>query len=231
MEIFVSYRRSDSQDAAARIADRLNEAPGVREVFIDVEDIEPGVNFADRIASALEASDVCLIIIGNDWIGYDAAGGLSRIVDPEDFVRLEVAASLTSGNKVIPVLLNRASMPPAKALPEDVKAITSINAVFVRHASFDQDMELLEDAVFSRRPHSGLLRFFRRRPILTMALKSLGGMFVSTAILVCVAALHTELTGGRALDQTLGSDGSVWLVIIITLGLGATLPLLLSRRN
>lgn len=231
MRIFISYRRSDSQDIAARIADRLNDAPGVREVFIDVDGIEPGENFAARIAQALERSDVCLILIGSDWIGFDAAGGPARIFDPDDFVRREVVASLASGNKVIPILLNDASMPPADALPEDIKALSLTNAVFIRHASVNQDLALLEDAIFSRRPRSPMGRFFRRRPILTLFLKAVGRMLIAGALLVGLAAVHSELTGGRALDQTLGSKGVVWLLIFAVLALGAALPLLLPRRK
>ena len=231
MKIFVSYRRSDSQDIAARIADRLNDLPGVRKVFIDVDGIEPGVNFAARIDQALASSDVCLILIGNDWTGAEAAGGPARILDPEDFVRREAAASLASGNKVIPVLLNGAPMPSVDALPEDVGALTHLNAVFVRHTSFNQDLELLEDAIFSRRPRSRVTRFFRRRPILTGALKSIGGVLAAGALLVVLAALHSELSGGRALDESLGSKGVVWLLILTVLALGAALPLVLRRKH
>lgn len=231
MKIFISYRRSDSQDIAARIADRVNDIPGVRKVFIDVDGIEPGANFAARTAEALERSDACLILIGSDWIGSDATGGPARILNSDDFVHREAAASLASGNKVIPVLLNGASMPPAGGLPEDIRALSLINAVFIRHASFNQDLEVLGDAIFSRRPRSPVVRFFRRRPILTLFLKAAGGMLIAGALLVGLAAVHSELTGGGALNQTLGSEGVVWLLIFAVLALGAVLPLLLLRRH
>lgn len=231
MKIFISYRRSDSQVTAARIADRLNDMPGVRKVFIDVDGIEPGANFAVRIAEALERSDACLILIGSDWIGADTAGGPARIFNSDDFVRREVAASLASGKKVIPILLDDASMPGADALPEEIRALTLLNAVFVRHTSFNQDLELLEDAIFSRRPRSPVGQFFRRRPILTRFVKAVGGMVVTAVLLLGLAAVHYELTGGRALNETLGSTGAVWLVILAVLALGAALPLLLLRRH
>ena len=121
--------------------------------------------------------------------------------------------------------------PSVDALPEDVGALTHLNAVFVRHTSFNQDLELLEDAIFSRRPRSPVTRFFRRRPILTGALKSLGGVLAAGALLVALAALHSELSGGRALDESLGSKGVVWLLILTVLALGAALPLVLRRKH
>ena len=42
MNVFISYRRSDTQDLAGRIADRIRAVPEVDHVFIDVDGIEPG---------------------------------------------------------------------------------------------------------------------------------------------------------------------------------------------
>lgn len=230
MKIFISYRRSDSQDIAARIADRLNDLPGVRKVFIDVGGIVPGVNFAARIAKAIEESDVCLILIGSNWIGCDSAGGLARTIDSEDFVHREVAASLTSGNRTIPIMLNDASMPSLDALPEDIRDLSYLNAEFIRHASFDNDIERLGDAIFSRQPSTPLIRFFRRHPMLSLFLNAIGGTVTMGALLLGLAAVHHEVTGGKALQQTLGSRGTVWLLILTLLVLGALVPLLFSRR-
>lgn len=231
MNIFISYRRSDSQDISARIADRLNDTPGVSEVFIDVDEIDPGVNFAASIDQALKQSDVCLVLIGSDWIGNKTGGASARIFDPDDFVRHEISASLASGNKVIPVLLNGAMMPKADILPEDISSLSLINSVFIRHASFNQDLGLLEDAIFSRRPRSPLMRFFRRHPVFTRFIKSLGGMVVSGAALVGLAVVHSIITHGRTLAETFGSVETVWLLIISFLLLGAAIPLLFPRRQ
>lgn len=231
MKIFISYRRQDSQDIAARIADRLEEMPGVREVFIDVDGIEPGADFSARIGEALDESDVCLILIGRDWVGRSTKEGQARILETEDFVRHETAASLRSGNRVIPVLLNDAPMPDKEELPADVREIVSKNAVFVRHTSFNQDIELLGDSIFLRRPRTAAGRWFRRHPLLANLVKSAGGMLLAGATLIGLAALHAELSGGKALEQTLGSRGVVWLVIGLSLLVGAALPLLLKYRR
>jgi hypothetical protein len=184
-----------------------------------------------KIDQALVESDVCLVVIGNDWIGASKDSGPARILDEDDFVRRETAAALASGNKVIPVLVDGASMPAADALPSDVRSIVVIDGVFLRHVSFRQDMDLVEDAVFARQPRTPIARFFRRRPFLTLFLKAVVGATVAGALLLGLAVIHSQVTGGRALDQTVGSQGLVWLITIGVLALGAIIPVWFSVRR
>jgi hypothetical protein len=230
MNVFISYRRSDCQDMAARIADRLGLAPGIDEVFIDVEDIAPGADFALAIDAALAESDVSLVLIGDGWMGAPDAQGRARILDDADFVRAEVAKSLASGRKVLPVLLNNASMPDGDALPVDIRPIAHRNAVFVRHLSFDQDIELLLDAICGRQ-RSRPRRWLRRHPLIARALAALAGTASSAAALIGLAAIHSQVTGGTALEHTLGGKGLVWLLIIAVLMAGAVAPLWYLRKR
>jgi hypothetical protein len=230
MKIFISYRRSDCQDMAARIADHLNDSPGIDEVFIDVEDIAPGTDFTVAIDAALAKSDVSLILIGDGWVGGADEQGRARILDTKDFVRAEVAASLASGRKVVPVLLNNAPMPDTDSLPADVSPIVNRNAVFVRHLSFDQDIELLLDAVAGR-SRSRPRRWLRRHPVVARIVAALGGIAASAAILIGLAAIHGQWTGGASLEQTLGGEGMVWLLILAALFAGVVTPLWYLRRR
>lgn len=230
MNIFVSYRRSDCQDMAARIADHLEDSPSIDEVFIDVEGIVPGADFTVAIDAALAKSDVSLVLIGDRWIGGPNEQGKARICDTNDFVRTEVAASLASGHKVIPVLLNNAPMPDRDSLPDDVRPIVNRNAIFVRHLSFDQDIELLLDAVAGRQ-RSRPRRWLRRHPVIARITAASGGIVVSAAMLIGLAAIHGQWTGGASLEQTLGGKGMVWLVIIAALLAGVVVPLWYLRRR
>lgn len=53
--IFVSYRRQESSHLAGRLYDRLSDRFGEGQVFIDVDTIEPGVDFAKEISRAVAA--------------------------------------------------------------------------------------------------------------------------------------------------------------------------------
>ncbi len=228
MRIFVSYRRSDSQDIAARVVDKLRATPGVKQVFFDVESISPGTNFEDSIQQALDGCDICLFLIGSNWEGESRGDFASRLMDPEDYVRQEATLALTSAKRVVPVLLNNANMPIADALPPEIQDITKLNAAFLRHQSFNQDMELLVDAVFGRQAGSPLQHYFKRHPLLTKAVLSLLGLLTSIICLVVLAIISNSLTG-KALNELIG-NGLVWVVILAMMLGGAALPLYLTRR-
>ena len=114
--IFISYRRDDAAGYAGRLYDRLAAHFGRDRVFMDVEGIEPGVDFVDAIEGAVGSCEVLIVIIGKDWLAADAVGK-RRLDDPGDFVRIETAAALARNIRVVPVLVDDAEMPRAKQLP------------------------------------------------------------------------------------------------------------------
>lgn len=221
--VFISYRRDDTQDVAARLADRLRIALGRQNVFLDVEGLAPGDHFPERLRDALRRSDVVLLLIGDAWTGPSPSGGPPRIASEGDFVRMETREALASGRRVIPVLVNGASPPPDDALPEDIRGVTSLNALFLRHESFSQDYEILlrgVDPAAARRMRSGGGSVFVRGAI---------GVVLGAALLLVTAVAHHEITGGAALETTLGSRGLTYLVAAAIALLGFSLPFLLRR--
>ena len=112
--IFISYRRADSEGYAGRIYDRLAERFGSDRVFLDVTDIGVGEDFVDAIHQAISCCQVLLVLIGPRWSSIVNETGKKRLYDPNDFVRLEVASALENGLRVIPVLVFGAEMPAAE---------------------------------------------------------------------------------------------------------------------
>jgi hypothetical protein len=115
--VFISYRRKESSHVAGRLADRLIDRFGAERVFIDVEAIKPGMDFAEAISQAVEACMVLVAVIGPGWLSAADERGRARLDDPDDLVRLEVGAALARGVLVIPVLVENAIMPGRKDLP------------------------------------------------------------------------------------------------------------------
>src|SRR5215469_14357730 len=109
--VFISYRREESSYAAGRLADRLTGRFGAEQVFIDVETIEPGVDFAEAISRAVGACVVLVAVIGPGWLAAADKRGGRRLDDPDDLVRLEIGTALVRGVRVIPVLVEGAVMP------------------------------------------------------------------------------------------------------------------------
>jgi hypothetical protein len=52
--IFIRYRRDDTSGFAGRLFDRLAESISRDHLFIDVESIEPGANFAQVLSEQVE---------------------------------------------------------------------------------------------------------------------------------------------------------------------------------
>ena len=88
--IFVSYRRQDSDHLAGRLYDRLVDRFGEGQVFMDVDTIEPGLDFAEEITRAVAACQVFVAVIGPAWLTATDGRGRRRLDDPDDFVRLEI---------------------------------------------------------------------------------------------------------------------------------------------
>ncbi|WP_372661891.1 toll/interleukin-1 receptor domain-containing protein, partial [Hydrogenophaga sp.] len=135
--IFISYRRDDSAGYAGRLYDRLAAHFGADRVFMDVEGIEPGLDFVDAIEDAVDSCRVLIAIIGDEWTHGTDAAGRRRLDDPNDFIRLETGAALRRGIRVVPVLVGGAVMPLATELPEELKALTRRQAIEINHKQWE----------------------------------------------------------------------------------------------
>lgn len=82
-------------------------------------------------------------MIGPNWLDARNESGKRRLSDPNDFVRIEIAAALQRDIPVIPVLLDGAKVPKSNRLPDELKELGSRNGIEVRHASFNSDIERL----------------------------------------------------------------------------------------
>ena|SRR5215207_2710684 len=100
--IFISYRRSESAAHAGRLSDQLTAHFGSQVIFIDGESIEPGRDFVEAIEDAASSCKILLAVIGKKWLTFANEQG-RRLDDPKDLVRLEIAAALRRGIRVIPV--------------------------------------------------------------------------------------------------------------------------------
>jgi streptogramin lyase len=146
--VFISYRRDDCAGHAGRLYDRLADRIGESSVFMDVDAIELGADFGVRIDEAIGACRLVIVLIGDDWLDIADSAGRRRLEDPTDFVRREVATALRRSDvRVIPVLVEGATMPPVERLPEDLKALARRNALELSDAGWRYDVERLIEAV------------------------------------------------------------------------------------
>ncbi|RNC67176.1 MAG: PASTA domain-containing protein [Desulfuromonadales bacterium] len=141
--VFISYRREDSAGHAGRLFDRLREHFGKDRVFMDVSGIEPGVDFVEAIDRAVGSCDVLIVVIGKKWLTCTDAGGRRRLDDPQDFIRLETATALRRDIRVIPVLVQNATMPTEGDLTDDLKRLARRQAIEIGDPHWDSDTDVL----------------------------------------------------------------------------------------
>jgi len=88
-----------------------------------------GINFVEEIEKNVGSCDVLIAVIGKHWLISTDEKRRRRLNNPNDFVRLEIATALKRNIRVIPVLVDGASMPPSGQLPEDLKPLAFRNAL------------------------------------------------------------------------------------------------------
>ena len=140
--VFISYRREETAYPAGWLYDRLaNRYSG--QVFKDVDSIQLGDDFVEVITRAVGSCDVLLALIGDQWLTITDEAGRRRLDDPDDFVRLEIEAALTRDVRVIPILVEGATLPRADELPPSLAGLVRRQALELSPARFDFDTSRL----------------------------------------------------------------------------------------
>jgi hypothetical protein len=150
--IFISYRREDSAPHAGRLNDRLCLAFGADRVFMDIDDIPLGLDFAAVLRENVRGADVVLVVIGPKWLSIAGDDGRRRLDDELDFVRFEVAEALRQGKRVIPILVNDTPLPKAADLPDDLQPLLVCQALQLADARFNRDASDLIRALGGAEP-------------------------------------------------------------------------------
>ena len=141
--IFISYRRDETAYPAGWLFDRLSDRFGERQIFKDIDSIEPGDDFVDTITNAVASCDVLLALIGDEWLTAVDGKGQRRLDDPNDFVRLEIEAALSRNVRVIPLLVDGARMPRADELPATLGGLVRRQALELSPSRFTVDLNRL----------------------------------------------------------------------------------------
>jgi hypothetical protein len=226
MRVFLSYRRDDTRDVVGRIADKLRATPGVSKVFMDVEDIGGGENFVRSIQKGMRQARVRLVVLGQHWTSLADASGQPRIRAMGDHVAAEVRTALQTKGRVIPVLVNGARMPSAAELPPELAPLTQLNAVPLRHETFDSDFVLLTNVMFNRRSARGLAAYFERHPVQAALLRGVLGFAVTGIALV--AALMAIRAFGLVSGPIGGSREAAVFIAAAVMIVGTFAPVLLG---
>jgi TIR domain len=152
-QIFLSYRRDDSAGHTGRIFDHLSGRFGSGCVFMDVEGIEAGENFAEAIEASIARCDTVVAVIGKHWAAD--ASGKKRIEDPDDYVRREIETALRLGVELVPLLVGGAKFPARQELPVSLAELSLRNALEIDDRAFLGGVQRLIDVLERTTARSG----------------------------------------------------------------------------
>ena len=121
--------------AELQLSQRIPDAP----IFIDLDSIEPGLDFAEVIEDALNSSAVMVALIGQHWATLTDESGARRLDNPGDYVRFEIKTALRRGVRVIPALIDGAKPPRQQDLPADLHKLARLNALELSYDRYQYD--------------------------------------------------------------------------------------------
>ena len=199
--IILSYRREDSAGVTGRIFDRLIQEFGADRVFMDIDSMPAGVDFHEHLQEILAGCGALLVVVGKSWRSQ-RKGQPARIMDPDDWVRIEVETALERAIPVVPLLIDGAALPSRDQLPESLWPLLRRNALPIDsgrdfHAQMSRlvrDLRLqLGEAATEPEPISAS---FGTAPAKPINWKALGRWILFLALIITVGAI--AITGANS---------------------------------
>jgi hypothetical protein len=137
--VFISYRREDTGPYARLLKEHLSVRFPDVPVFIDLDSIEAGLDFAEVIESAVRSCVVLIALIGREWLTIADTDDRRRLDNPDDYVRFEIRTALQRCVRVVPVLVDGVRAPRRLQLPADLDKLSRLNALEMSYSRFEYD--------------------------------------------------------------------------------------------
>jgi hypothetical protein len=145
--IFISYRRGDSAPYARLMQRDLRQRFPNAIIFLDVDSIAAGLNYAEVIRMAVESCAVLVALIGPQWATVADERKLRRLDNPDDLVRAEIQTALKRRVPVIPVRVQGAIPLVEQQLPDGLKELAQLNDFDLLDSRYDYDMGRILDRI------------------------------------------------------------------------------------
>jgi hypothetical protein len=135
--VFVNYRQRDATGTllphvllVEALADGLATRFGKKSVYLDTT-LRPGEPYPDALRARVADAAVLLVVIHPGWL-TDLAARADR---HKDWVLEEIATAIASGIRLLPVVLDGATLPSHPELPARIRALADAQAVPLRFGS------------------------------------------------------------------------------------------------
>lgn len=139
-DVFISYRREDTEMVASAIYVHLARVLGDGAVFLDAHSIPGAVNFVEYLQESVQRAALVIAVMGPRWG--------PRLRDDSDYVRMEMETALRLGVPVLPVFVEGITTVPAQHLPGSLRALAHQNGIRLRPGrELAEDLRRLEAEV------------------------------------------------------------------------------------
>lgn len=151
--VFISYRHADGADVSNAIHEEaVARVRSLAPVFIDQGGIGAGDQFLETIRDHLRRTQIFVPVIGENWVGRRRFAK-PRIMSSSDVLRMEIKTALRehfsspTDMRILPVLVDGASMPKDSELPREIHDLTRFNAMRVRRDRMRVDVARVVSAI------------------------------------------------------------------------------------
>lgn len=161
-KIFINSRKSLSLPEAQLLHRHLVERFGRRKVYLDVHGLAPGSDWFAELTRQVHGGAAMLVLVPPGWedvVDEADPERTPRLHKPDDFVRLEIITALERGIDILPVLLNRDTLPAEEKLPRPLRRLHDAQFTHFRSASYDQDAVNIAKAAAALTPKTPWLRY------------------------------------------------------------------------
>jgi hypothetical protein len=137
-EIVISTREPALNGLAQNLSADLKRRFGQSAVASTVEAlVEPGQALTEAVQDGVKAANILIVLVGSQWSAgawYDAKR------DPH---RIALATALQEKKRILPVLVNGASLPSEKDLPDWLDPLLERTTFTLSSATFDSDAKTI----------------------------------------------------------------------------------------
>lgn len=140
---FLCYRRADEPFAAALLGVALGERFGPAQVFLDTVSLRSRRRFERELIERARTSRFLLVVIGRRW-------DVGRLAEADDWVRRELLEAHRSGATIVPVLVERETMP--EHLPRELAFLAEPGPVRLGRPHVPADIQRIADLVAGSGP-------------------------------------------------------------------------------
>jgi hypothetical protein len=138
------------------------------QVFMDLDSIEAGQDFAEVIGQAVRSCAVLVALIGPEWATLTDEQGQRRLDASGDYVRFEIRTALEREVRVIPVLVGGAKPLRPEQLPKRLHKLARLHAHTLSLDHYEYDTTRLLDLIQRLLDEASRARTVVRQPVFTL---------------------------------------------------------------